>query len=311
MLNLTEKYILNLFMEIYEMNLKNEIIKNDKNLNIIFDESHIPNKIIEIFFNKANKYMSFILYLSIMYAIGCSETVDRMKFLNFIKDYKENINNRENLDMEFKRNCVYNAIKYLIKKKNNSISLIKEEECFKVFNTLFQHINQKEIIYSLKDIERLVLEKLLEKYNNLNKENVILEIINSNKFDNDILKLSSGLLKDSDDLKFFKNYLIRLIILDTYIVHSNLVKEKEKELFVIPFLNSKNSCLMTPELMYINNCLDNKKFIMPSNKMECLNIIKNFLVCFYDSEYRQKNLETVEKEKKKELSLIDPLYKLG
>ena len=310
MLNLTEKYILNLFMDVYEMNLKNQIIRSDKNLNIIFDESHIPNKIIDIFFSKVNEQFSFILYLSIMYAIGCSEAAERMKFLNYIEYYKENINNPNNLDIEFKRICIYNAIKYLIEKKNNKISLMKEETCFKTFNMLYKHITPKGIIYSLRDIENMVLDKLFEIHRNSNMENFILDIISSNKYDNDIFNLSLGYIKDNNDLNFFKQYLIRMIILDAYVLHTNAVREKEKELLIIPFLNNHNSCVMTPELMHINSCLENKKFQMPSNKTQCLNIIKAFLICLLDYEYREESLGKIEEEKKKELSLIDPLYKL-
>ena len=311
MLNFIENSILDAFINVYEMNLKNQIIDNATNLNIIFDEEHIPNKLIDIFFNKYSKFLPHILHYSCLYSFGFSETAERMKYVNYIEYYKNDINDLEKVDISFKRMCLLNAIKYILNKKNNNVSLLKEDECLREYNSYFQYINNFEIIYSLKEIERITLFKLFEKYNPLDKIKFILELIETSKYDEDIFNFNKKFIVDMNSVKFFKKYLLRMILVDAYIIHSNAVKEKQDEFNSIPFFNSKNVGVMTPELFFINDCITNKNFILPSEGFQRTNIIKPFLMCLNDNEYRKENLEKVEKDKKKELSLIDPFYKIG
>lgn len=311
MLNFIENSILDAFINVYEMNLKNQIINNATNLNIIFDEEHIPNKLIDIFFNKYSKFLPHILHYSCLYSFGFSETAERMKYVNYIEYYKNDINDLEKVDISFKRMCLLNAIKYILNKKNKNLSLLKEDECLREYNSYFQYINNFEIIYSLKEIERITLFKLFEKYKHSDKIKFILELIETSKYDEDIFNFNKKFIVDMNSVKFFKKYLLRMILVDAYIIHSNAVKEKQDELNSIPFFNSKNVGVMTPELFFINDCITNKNFILPSEGFQRTNIIKAFLMCLNDNEYRKENLEKVEKDKKKELSLIDPFYKIG
>ena len=311
MLNFIENSILDAFINVYEMNLKNQIINNATNLNIIFDEEHIPNKLIDIFFNKYSKFLPHILRYSCLYSFGFSETAERMKYVNYIEYYKNDINDLEKVDISFKRMCLLNAIKYILNKKNNNVSLLKEDECLREYNSYFQYINNFEIIYTLKEIERITLFKLFEKYNPLDKIKFILELLETNKYDEDIFNFNKNFIDDISKVKFFKKYLLRMILVDAFIIHSNAVKEKQDEFNSIPFFNSKNIGVMTPELLFINNCIANKEFILPSENFQKVNIIKPFLICLDDGNYRKENLEKVEKDKKKELSLIDPFYKIG
>ncbi len=311
MLNFIEKSILEAFINVYELNLKNQIINSANNLNINFDEEHIPNKLIDIFFNKYGKFLPQLLHYSCLYSIGFCEASKRMKYLNYIEYYKNDINELNKVDIEFKRMCLINAIKYLINKKNDNVSLLKEDECLREYSSYFQYINNYETIYTLKEIERITLFKLFEKYNPLDKIKFILELIETNKYDEDIYNFNKVFIGDISKVKFFKKYLLRMIMVDAYIIHSNAVKEKEEELFSIPFFSSKNAGVLTPELMFMNNCIANKKFTLPNEEFQRSNIIKPFLICLTDSNYRNDNLEKVEKDKKKELSLIDPFYKIG
>ena len=308
MLNFIENSILDAFINVYEMNLKNQIINNATNLNIIFDEEHIPNKLIDIFFNKYCKFLPHILHYSCLYSFGFSETAERMKYVNYIEYYKNDINDLEKVDISFKRMCLLNAIKYILNKKNDNVSLLKEDECLREYNSYFQYINNFEIIYSLKEIERITLFKLFKKYNPLDKIKFILELIETSKYDEDIFNFNKKFILDMNSVKFFKKYLLRMILVDAYIIHSNAVKEKQDEFNSIPFFNSKNVGVKTPELFFINDCITNKNFILPSERFQRANIIKPFLMCLNDNEYRKENLE---KDKKKELSLIDPFYKNG
>lgn len=311
MLNFIENSILDAFINVYEMNLKKQIINNATNLNIIFDEEHIPNKLIDIFFNKYSKFLPHTLHYSCLYSFGFSETAERMKYINYIEYYKNDINNLEKVDISFKRMCLLNAIKYILNKKNNNVSLLKEDECLREYNSYFQYINNFEIIYTLKEIERITLFKLFEKYNPLDKIKFVLELIETDKYDEDIFNFNKNFIDDISKVKFFKKYLLRMILVDAFIIHSNAVKEKQAEFNSIPFFNSKNVGVMTPELLFINNCIANKEFILPSENFQKVNIIKPFLICLDDGNYRKENLEKVEKDKKKELSLIDPFYKIG
>lgn len=309
MLNFLEKSILDSFINVYEMNLKNRYLENAANLNIIFDEEHIPNKLIDIYFNKFGNYLPYLLYYSILYSLGFSEASEKMKYINYIDYYKKNINNINIIDINFKRICLFNAIKYIIKKKNNEINLLKESDCIKIYASYFEYINNLQLVYTLKELERITLFKLFEKYNPLDKIKFILEIIETDKYDEDIFNINKEYMSDINKVEFFKYYLLRLIFVDAYIIHSNAVKEKEDELLSVPFFNPENVGIMTPELIFINNCISKKKFTLPSEGIQRLNIIKPFLICLSDIKYRNESLEKIEKDKKKELSLIDPFYR--
>lgn len=309
MLNFLEKNILDSFISVYEMNLKNRYLENAANLNIIFDEEHIPNKLIDIFFNKFGNYLPYLLYYSILYSLGFCEASEKMKYINYIDYYKNDINNTNITDINFKRICLINAIRYIIKKKNNEINLLKESDCIKKYASYFEYINNLQLVYTLKELERITLFKLFEKYNPLDKIKFILEIIETDKYDEDIFNINKEYMSDINKVEFFKRYLLRLIFVDAYIIHSNAVKEKEDELLSVPFFNSESAKVMTPELMYINSCISKKKFFLPSEGIQRLNIIKPFLICLSDLKYRKDSLEKIEKDKKKELSLIDPFYR--
>ena len=62
--------------------------------------------------------------------------------------YKNDINDLEKVDISFKRMYLLNAIKYILNKKNNNVSLLKEDECLREYNSYFQYINNFEIILS-------------------------------------------------------------------------------------------------------------------------------------------------------------------
>lgn len=300
MLNSSEKNILDTFIKIYEMNTINFIDDKKEDLNIIFDENHIPNKLVNLFFKQLSNNLSNILYLSIIYSFRYSEMTEHTKITQYIINKEKSINNIDELDEEFKRISLYNTIKYILKKRNNNIDLIKEEFLKETCNINFDYIDNLEIVYTINELQRNIIFKLLSKYEPIEVEKFIYEVITTEDFDNDIISLSLNIVNNKSDIIYFKTVLVRTMLQAAYILDYYACEEKIKELKNIP--NSNVHC-MTPIIIYVINCMDKGKYTLPKEKELSLSIINRYLY----SIHKKIDKEKIE-EKKKELIKINPLF---
>lgn len=300
MLNSSEKNILDTFIKIYEMNTINFIDDKKEDLNIVFDENHIPNKLVNLFFKKLLNNLSNILYLSTIYSFGYSEKAEHVKLIKYIEYKKENINNINEIDEEFKRVFLYNTIKYILKKRNNNVDLIKEDFVSEIYKINIEHVDNLEIVYTINELQRAIIFKLLSKYTPIEAEKFIYEVITTEDFDNDIISLSLNTLNNKNDITYFKTLLIRTMLQVSYILDYYACEEKIKELNNIP--NTNVHC-MTPIIMYVINCMNKGKYTLPKEKELSLSIINRYLYSIHNKIDEEKI-----EEKKKELTKINPLF---
>lgn len=314
MLNKEEKILLDIFIECYQLNINNTINYNKNNLNIKLDNIHIPDKIINIFLKKSKYYLNLILESSLIYSIGCDERDKYIKFISFIDYYKENINNIELLSKEFKRLIVYKSIQYLLDKKNNNVDLIKIDEIKEKYLDLFKYINNNIHIYTTNDLEKNIIYKIMIKYELSDIEKTINELLLSNKYDEDIKVLSNNFLKKDKDILYFKHFIIRKMLFDTYIKEYIIKEESYKELEEPNnnlILNIVKKTFKTPFDIYINNCLEINKFPLPQNKELLSTIINRYAYCFYYSDKESEYIKKLNKTEENTLKKIHPFYKVN
>lgn len=313
MLISVEKIILDIFIKVYQQNINNYINYKKENLNIILDNIHIPDKLINIFFKKTKNYLNIILETSILYSIGYETKDNCLKYLNYIDYYKEEINNIENLDNEFKRLTLYYLIKFLLHKNNKNIDIYKYDIFRNNNKEMLIYINNNIKIYTINDLEKIIIYKILCKYDLEDIEKTILDLTTTNKYDEDIKLLSDNIYTNKNDILYFKNYIIKKMIFDTYIIENTINKEIDDTLkenlndsIFYDFIKENN---ITPIDKYIDYCITNNIFILPKDKKIIETLINRYSYCFF---YPDKEQEYIENTKnKKELKKINPYYRLG
>ena len=311
MLNYQENLILNIFIESYLLNYNNIINYKKDDLNIIFDNIHIPDKIINIFLNKSFNSLNIILELSILYSLGYDEKSEHLKFINYLEYYKNDINDINKLSIDFKRNIVYKSISLLLDKKNRIIDLYELDNVKDKYKSLFKYINNNIRIYTLNDIEKEIIYKIMCKYEIMDIELVIKDLINTSKYDNDISY--NNFINNEKDILIFKQYIIRKMLFDNYIV-----EYKDKEDTINEYRNNiKNDFIFdnyiknfrTPFDKYINFCLKDNKFYLPKDKELLDSIYNRYCYLFYYPDKEYEYIKNINKKDEKILLKINPYYK--
>lgn len=305
MLNNVESNILEIFKNIYELKSTNFINENMPNFNIIFDNEHIPEKLVEKFLEKINKNLSYILEYALTYSLI-------FKLDNIVDIYKKsNINELNQLSYESKFEIIKCAIKYLISKKNdnlnkNNISKIKEDNI-----ELFNKINNFNFIITLNKKYRDIINELLKKESNQIKliENVLL----NNNFDQDIINISNGIISSESDLKHFKLYITRIFLYDVYVFELYLKKDAMKNIpsnMIPSFLPDSllDEIASTPIVEYIKECNNKNQYKLPTNEFLRHHMIGKYFA--YQKKEKTEMILDAEKNHKEILKKVYPLYEL-
>lgn len=305
MLNNIESNILQLFKNSYELKSTNYISDNMPNFNIIFDEEHIPLKIVDHFLEKNKDNISYILEYALTYSLIFN--------INTITELYNNvsINNLNSLDYNIKFEIVKYAIKYLISKKNNNlnkanISKIKEDNI-----QLFSKINNFNLIITINKKYREIINNLLKIESNQIKliENVLL----SNNLDQDIINSSNGIISSDNDLKHFKLYMTRIFLYDVYVFELHLKKDAMKSIpsnmipsFLPDFI--LDEIASTPIVEYIKECNNKNQYILPTNEFLRHHMIGKYFA--YQQKQKLEMIEEAEKNHRDVLKKVYPLYEL-
>ena len=299
MLNYIESNILNIFYNIYELKMTNCINDKMPNMNIIFDEEHIPNMIIDKFLINIKDYIPNILEYALIHALLYSNK----NIINKFKDLKKNINNINTLNYETKRNIIYCSIKYLLTKKRNYIDEKEIEVLKNKHIELFSNINNLYDIKTINKFIRVIIEDLLDIYSD-DDTDLIENILLSNKYDNEIRFLSKGFIENNNDIKIFKIYLLRIFFYDLYIIENYSKKE------IIDNLpnNLDENSIIVPSLKFIEGCIKNNYYSLPKDIQLRKYMISRFILGYFID--KKEILEYSEKKEEKKLKKIYPLYKL-
>ena len=184
--------------------------------------------------------------------------------------------------------CIWwNIIKYF---SGNTSIYYSYTNCIRS-NSIFRIRLYKEIIINLsKYTQKIIDNKLLE------------DLILSNKYDDNLIEVSNNILKNKQDIKFFKLTLVRMILSSTFIIELSLMQE-----FLSKHQNlSESGLVTTPELIFINYCIENNDFCLPTDE----NILENMLNLFivYNKTNNNDKIAYAEKNYPHELKKIYPLY---
>ena len=303
MLDISEKQILNIFLNIYQMNINNNINYNKKDYNIIFDIKTIPDKLVNIFFKELKEYINIILEDAILYSILNDDTNEYFSFIKVISN--EDINNINNLKVDIKRELVYKSIKFILDKSNNKIDLYKVQLSREKYYDLFSNINNNYRIYNINDFEIIIIYKIIYKYKMHDIKSIVKDIIYTNKYDNDIKKFSYNIFNDNNIL-FFKNYILKKLFFNTYLDEYNkkLIYLKNNNLNYLGIDN-----LVTPFDKHLNYCINNNKYFIPKELEN--DILDSYISIFHNKYKEKKYIELIEKTNKKKLIKLNPFYKLS
>lgn len=305
MISIKENHILNKFAQTYEMNIRNTIINLD-NINCFkFDELHLPNKLIPIFLKKLTQdETNHLLYSAIVNASNNNDSA-------FLNDLKTSSNNLvETLPIEILRKIIENAIMLMMNKKiyPQKPTIVKNEsEC----DDILERFNYSKI-ETLYTKYRYIIYKIIAKINFLNPTPIVEEILKTEKYDNLLIELSNGILNNRDDIKVFKQHLIRIIMFDNYILEIFYMDQKLDELIksAEKTLQRKIDNIIAPIARHIEECAKNNSYSLPNDDGIIKTMINNFLHFYLVVKDKEEYIKVAEKNNEKTLQLLNPLYKL-
>lgn len=310
MLKDIEQKIMDIFINVYELKSTNCINENFPNNNIIFDETHIPQKLINKFFIKTKDFIPYILEMALLYAL----MFNLNDVINKYKELGKSINNIDSLDDKIKRDIVTLSIKYLLNKNNlNS----KNIDTIKISNIeLFNCIEGFTYIKTINQIYRNIINDLSREMHIDINTNFFERVLLSNEYDENIIKVSKGVLVNENELKHFKLYMTRILLYDAYIFELHCknvaIKNTTSNIFPPGILPSGvpeellDLISSTPITKYIKKCINNDKYTLPNDTF-----LREYIVDKYKGSNNMDKsslIKEAEANHKNELKKIYPLY---
>lgn len=277
------------------------------------------------------KYQNILIENATIYALNNHEN----EYLYYLK---ENLNNfRKAIDNEFMFRIKISeyAIKNIINKYFHNHNV--DDEIKNKYKHLFESIHNSFITITPSiNVYRNIIETFL-KYTE-DKEEILDVFLNSNRINEQVIKLSNNVL-NSTNVNTFKKIAIRIILSDVYI---HLVSQKIKtelddninDLYYQYHDEEENIYYKSDEnideyneeeideynnqiedniLEHISNCVNNDEYFLPTDFHIRMNILSKFIMynMYNDKNAREYDIETIESEKDKKyiLKKINPLYR--
>jgi len=304
MSTIIDNILLNIFIKIYELKTTNYINNNIQNMNIIFDNEHITDKLIDIFYKKANSYFSTIIENALTYSIYFKEE----DFINKIKNLKKEINNLNNLDNKFKRELLYNCIKLILLKQNHYIKKHEIILCRENNIEIYSYINNTIQINIINTIYKNIVFMIIKNQNIELDKNSLKDIIHSKKYDELIKKYSMNTINNEKEINQFKMLFSRLFLCDVYIYE---IYFKHKVIDETNYMPKEISHFLLknvtePILDYINKCIYHNIFYIPFD-LEIINEMINGFITF-NTQTNTKEVDNIKTKYNKTLKKIYPMY---
>ncbi len=308
-----ENEILLLIIKLIKNDIINEAYKNHKK-KISFPSKYsnsLNSKIIIDFTNNYfDRYKEALFLNAIIYAIRNYNK--RYLFLlenNKINYLLENNDEFRIKTTEFALKNIINNIDYnnlSFNSKNNERIISKHKDYinnFTIYLTKPKFINE---------VYRNLIFKFLDK----RKERIkTLDVfLTTNIYDVDFIK-SNNYIK-LKDINSFKRYIIRLILSDNYLITQSYLEEDKIDSYIKEIDETYDFSDIEEDdkkiLDFINECIDNKKFLLPSNYNIRYNMLENFIDYNIENQSKEYEISQIEEneENVKRLKLINPLYKL-
>lgn len=285
--------------------------------------------------NYFNKYQYILLNNALTYALK----QNNKDYLNFIKENIDRLKEYLETEMMFRIKTIELAYKNLINKFYEN--KYKDEEIIEQNKDFYEKINK---IFTKKEFITQIYRKIIFEFINStdeDKEELLDHFLSTDYFDNDVITLSENFI-EKNSINNFKKIIVRLILFDTYLHIQSLYMEEEIDKHInniykkyhnegydentyydedldtddfdeedFEMLNEENDMKI---LEYIDYCIQNNRFELPSDETTRMNILAKFLTynVYSDKNGRNYDIETIEQDTEKKLTLkkINPLYKL-
>lgn len=296
MISIKEKRILDKFKNIYEMKLTNKPINNiDDYKNIKIDDTTFNKKMILKFINSlTEEEKNYTIYHSLLFVQNNNYEFIK-QFTNSINKYGKNL---EKYDNYILNQMIKYTIEFILTKENTLINPDIYTKFNKKYSDYLTKLNYYEM-YSLPTVYRNILKSILFFSNDYVQ--TLNDIFTSNKYDEIIINYLN-----KDELNIFKNYLIRLIYFDAYVLIKNELKILLDEIFIFAEAEDIENIILN----YIDHSIKNNIYKIPNNKEIKTEIFYAFLDFFLDENDKENAIKNVEKTSEKKLRLLNPLYKI-
>lgn len=328
-----ENEILSIIIRIiYSDKIKKAYENREHSIDFPINLEIVPNVKVICDFNEEyfNKYEQCLVINSLIYALENNEE-------NYLKFFLENINKLKNTlenDMLFRIKLTEFAIKNIVNKldtsknklffdsKLNEITIMKYKEFFEKINLIYTKIIP---------ITRLYYNYLINFLSNFNDneiEHYLDLFLTSNKYDKEFIKSTDGFIKENE-IKTYKNFIVREIFSDNYLQLETYFFEKELDKHINE-LDKQYTLYEEDEfdddydneddyydkvdkiiLKYIYHCIEHNTICLPKDDYLRRYMLVKFLV--YNSSFdKNYEIETLESNEEKILNLkkINPYYKL-
>lgn len=331
-----ENEILDIIKKMIYEDLENEAYENRyKTVDFPTTINLIPNFKVITDFNDIyfEKYKRILVTNSVVYALENN----KVDYLNFVKNHLSNLEKTLNDINLLKAKTTEFAILNLVSKSNKIgktllFNIDSNKNTIDNNKDLFNKINNNFMSFiSFTNFYKNILFDYLNQFDKFDRDIILDTFLTTNSMDEEFIKFSKGnILKNK--INTYKLFIIRNILSDNYLnittsrienelddylqSINNTYKEKANNDYNDVIKNDykeeeDNSFIDEQIYNYIDTCINNSKYLLPSDDTLRLNMLVNFLI-YNESNSKEYDIETVEGSFNdlKKLKLINPLYKL-
>ena len=330
-----ENEILDIIKKMIYKDLENEAYENRyKTIDFPTTINPIPNFKVITDFNDLyfEKYKQILITNSVVYALENN----KVDYLNFVKNHISNLEKTLNDLKLFKAKTTEFAILNLVSKskKIGNTSLFNINSNKNTINNnkdLFNKINNNFMSFiSFTNFYKNILFDYLNQFDKFDRDIILDTFLTTNSMNEEFIKFSKGnILKNK--INTYKLFIIRNILSDNYLnittsrienelddylqSINNTYKEKANsdydDVIENDYEEENNNFIDEQIYNYIDTCINNSKYLLPSDDILRFNMYVSFLA-YNESNSKEYDIETVEGSLNdlKKLKLINPLYKL-
>ena len=316
-----ENEILDIIKIMIYKDLENEAYENRyKTVDFPTTINPIPNFKVITDFNDLyfENYKQILVTNSVVYALENN----KIDYLNFVKNYISNLEKPLNDLNLFKAKTTEFAILNLVsksKKIGNVLLFNTKSNEYTINNNkdLFNEIDKNFISFtSFTNFYKNILFNYLNQFDKFDRDLILDDFLTSNSLNEEFIKFSEGSIS-KNKINIYKLFIIRNIISDNYlnITISKIESESDNDYnddIENDYEEEESNNFIDERIYnYIDTCIDNNKYLLPSDDTLRFNMYVSFFA-YNELDTKENDIETVEGslDDLKKLKLINPLYKL-
>ena len=320
-----ENEILDIIKKMIYKDLENEAYENRyKTVDFPTTVNLTPNFKVITDFNDLyfKKYKQILVTNSVVYALENNKS----SYIDFIENHISNLEKALNDLNLFKAKTTEFAILNLVsksKKIGNTLlfNINSNKNTIDNNKILFDTINKNFISFtSFTNFYKERLFNYLNQFDKYDRDIILDAFLTTNVKDKEFIEFSNNSIQ-IDKINTYKYFIIRNILSDNYLNVATAKLEDELDNYLQSF-NKKNEELedgieedyesnISEQIYdYIENCINNNSYILPTDDTLKYNMYVNFLT-YNELNSKEYEIETIENSfnELKKLKLINPLYK--